>query len=104
MSHSISIPHPRPTQREHAHRLQLVLGSVLGIVVGAVVFALSQAAIDIVRDATPTQPSVGEPLSEFPRRELPREWRWERKAIQFDHMYRRKESPRLDWIRENGKR
>jgi len=35
-------------------------------------------------DASSCMPAVA-PVS----RELPREWRWEREAVKFDHMYRR---------------
>jgi hypothetical protein len=31
--------------------------------------------------------SAAEPSVTWPSRELPREWRWERKAVSFDHMY-----------------
>jgi hypothetical protein len=39
-------------------------------------------------------------VREYPARELPQEWREWKMGVDVDHMYRQKQSPRLDWIRE----
>ena len=104
MSQSIGILHHRPAERERGRRHYVLVGAVLGLMIGALGFAIVESAVPLVRAALTTETAVVGSLAELPGRELPREWRWEREAVDFDHMYRQKESPRLDWIRENGAR
>jgi len=64
--------------------LILALGAAL---LGAGIAPAARHAIEAYRAATvQTRPSA-ESLAPV---ELPREWRWERKAVQFEHMYRQK--------------
>ena len=69
-----------------------------------IVTDLQNAPSDQVRDALATQTFVEQSITEPTAGELPREWRWERRTVEFDHMYRQQDSPRLDWIRESSSR
>lgn len=68
----------------------LALGLVLGTIFGAV---------GIVRYVPAAEPEGVASFDERPARELPREWRWERKPVDFQHMYRNESPQRLGWIR-----
>jgi hypothetical protein len=104
MSQSIAIHHHRLSGREWGRRHQLLLGALLGLVIGALGVAIVATTADVVRAALANETAASDAVAAYPVRELPREWRWERKAVEFDHMYRQKQSPRVDWIREGGKR
>ncbi len=82
----------------------LFYGVLLGLILGALGFAIAASTVDVVRAALPLETAAVEPLAAYPARELSREWRGERKAIDVDYMYRQKASPRLDWIRKGGGR
>lgn len=68
----------------------LVLGVALGALLATAVSAVAgDPALDLTRLAP--EPAAAEPAAAgpvWPERELPREWRWERKPITFDHMFR----------------
>jgi len=59
---------------------------------GALVVAVAAlgAAPDAAQAAEPTPAAVEATPVAQTRPELPREWRWERKAVNFDSMYRRR--------------
>jgi hypothetical protein len=87
----------------------LLLGALLGIVIGALGFAIAVSTVDVVRAALASQTAAdaalaAPPVVEYPARELPPEWRTWKMGVEVDHMYRQKQSPKLDWIREGGKR
>ena len=91
-------------RRERGLGLHLFYGVLLGLIIGALGFAIVASTVDVVRAALPLETAAVEPLAAYPARELSREWRGERKAIDVDYMYRQKASPRLDWIRRGGGR
>ena len=94
MSHSIAIPD---------HRMDHRFGSTsLALIIAALGFAIAGAAFDVVRDTIGEHRAITEPLVEYPARELSPEWRWKRKTVELDHMYRQKASPGIDWIRRGG--
>lgn len=105
MSESIVI-HANPPARPARRRLPpLLLGGFLGMVIGALGLAIVVSTVDVVRAAL-AGPAVAavSPLEEAASHELPREWREWKIGVDVDHMYRQKDSPRLDWIRESGRR
>jgi len=107
MSESIAIfPQHRPAGRELGRARYLAFGALMGLIIGVFGFAVVASTVDLVQAALSSQTSaaVAEPLIEYPARELPREWRWERKPVAVEHMYRQQASPRLDWIRNGGAR
>lgn len=73
-----------PTRRRRAWAVPLGLGVLLGAVLAAGLDRLPQLDLHALRSAPVASARV------WPERELPREWRWERKAITFDHMFRQK--------------
>ena len=79
------------------------------MVSGALGFAIAVSTVDVVQAALASQTaaavaSAASPVREYPVPELPREWREWKIGVDVDHMYRQKQSPRLDWIREGGRR
>ena len=60
----------------------LALGVLIGVMLALAVTALSPLALG----APAARPALE--ARAWPERELPREWRWERKAMTFDHMFR----------------
>ena len=104
MSHSIAIPHHRPVEHERGRRHGLLVGAMLGLIVAALAFAIVESTVRLVTSAPPAEAIIVESLAEPPRRELAREWLWEPKIIEFEHMYHQKKSRRPDWIRRSGGR
>ena len=107
MSQSLAtFPQPRSVTRAHGQARALGLGVLLGLIVGVLALAFAETTFPAVRAAlsSMTSTAVAEAPSPDPTHELPREWRWERKPVEYEHMYRKHESPRLDWIRDGGKR
>ncbi|MHC4505925.1 MAG: hypothetical protein ACYTFI_21735 [Planctomycetota bacterium] len=82
----------------------LLRAAILGLIIGALVFALVKSTYGLVRAEPAGEPVIAEHVLEFPSRELPPEWRWKPKPVAVEHMYAQKESPRLDWIRRPGSR
>lgn len=67
----------------------LASGILIGALLATAISSLAGAPSLDLRSlgVQPTsQPAVGD--QGWPERELPREWRWERKAVTFDHMFR----------------
>jgi len=106
MSESIAtFPQPRSAAPALGRAWALALGVLIGLIAGVLGFALVESTVGAVRVALSVEtPAVAEATVEYPARELPREWRWERKPVEYEHMYRKQESPRLDWIRDGGRR
>ena len=104
MSESIAISYHRPAGRERGRAHPLLLSALLGMIVGAIGFAMAASIVDVARatlaEKTPTAVSV----VEFPVRELPPEWQWKPEGVPFEHMYRQHAPARLDWIRRGGAR
>jgi hypothetical protein len=100
VSHSIAIPRHRPAERERGRHHHLFVGAILCLILGALSFGIVATTVSIVRSAASEEAAAAAPRVAYPARELPREWRLERKAVDFEHMYRQKQSPQLDWIRE----
>ena len=100
VSHSIAIPRHRPAERERGRHHHLFVGAILCLILGALSFEIVATTVSIVRSAASEETAAAAPRVADPARELPREWRLERKAVDFEHMYRQKQSPQLDWIRE----
>jgi hypothetical protein len=99
MSEVLSLPQPRSAGnawvREHRGFLRTFVGAALGILG----FAIATTLFDVVQTAVAERTAAAEPVADFPVRELPPEWRWQPKGVEYEHMYRDKTSPRLDWIR-----
>ena len=104
MSQSIAIHDHAHAVRDRGGRHRFLVGSILGVLIGVLAFAIVQSTVDIVRAALPSVTAVAATPMEFPARELPREWQWKPKGVEFEHMYRQHATPRLDWIRERGGR
>lgn len=104
MSHSIAIPHHRHDGQRLARARYLLLSAFLGLVIGALGFAVVASTVDAVRAALLERSAAAERVVSYPPRELPREWRWAPKAVEFEHMYRQQAAPRIDWIREERRR
>ena len=104
MAETIALSHLRPTGTERGRGLQLFYGILLGLIIGALGFAIAASTFDVVRAALPLETAAVEPAAEYPARELSREWRWKPKGIDVDYMYRQQASPRSDWIRKAGGR
>ena len=100
MSESIAIHHHRPARRERGRRHPLLLGVLLGLVIGTLGFAIVAATVDVAQTAFANEVAATDAAAAFPVRELPREWRTWNIGVDVDHMYRNKQSPRLDWIRQ----
>ena len=90
----VQVPHlhvhsPHLDWHEVEHPIRVAMAVV------AVMAAMSLAGAGIYTAATGLSQlpvtsiasSATEPAVTWPERELPREWRWERKAVSFDHMY-----------------
>jgi len=102
MSESIVIQPHHPTARlRRVH--PLLAGALLGFVIGALGLAIAVSTVDVVRAALVSD-SVEDQAQPYPNPELPREWREWKQGVDVEHMYRQKQTPRLDWIRENGGR
>ena len=104
MSHTIAIQQPRHYGQNLARVRYLLLGAFLGLVIGALGFAAVASSVDVVRAAWLERSAAAEQIVSYPPRELPREWRWEPKAVEFEHMYRQQAAPRIDWIRGGSHR
>ena len=80
-------PHLEWHELEHPIRAALAALAALAAISlgGAGVYAAVKglSEIPVSRFAR----SASEARVTWPSRELPREWRWERKAVSFDHMY-----------------
>ena len=82
---------------------------LVGIGLWVILATLVLATVETTRNAGSGVPAnntpATEPAERVPAPELPREWRSERKAITFDHMYRQKESPgQIDWVQDASQR
>ena len=91
----------RPIDRDPLVRRSSVRGSgrvaavlALGLVLGTIF-----GTVGIVRYVPAAKPEGVASFNERPARELPREWRWERQPVDYQHMYRNKSPQQLDWIR-----
>jgi len=88
--------------RDWAHEHHRLLSASLGLIIFALAVAIAAPTVSMVRDALATydQPSA-EAAEVISSASLPREWRWSREAISFDHMYREgaAEAP-MDFIRD----
>ena len=104
MSESITIPHHRPARRDGVRAHYLFVSALLALIIGGLGYAIVASTVDAVRAGISDANAIAEPVVEYPARELPAEWRWEPKGVEFEHMYRQKASPRIDWIRQGGRR
>jgi hypothetical protein len=109
MSESIAIHHHRLAGHGRGRRHPLLLGVFFALVIGALGFAIAVSTVGVVRAALASQAaadaaSAALPVVEYPARELPKEWSTWEMGVEVDHMYRQKQSPKLDWIREGGRR
>lgn len=76
----------RPTSATHWRSVIALL------VAGLVALGVLLTAVDSLGSGA--RRFAAEPAVERTTPELPREWRWERKAITFDHMFRKTDSDR----------
>ena len=113
MSANVITRRPRHAQRGVALHHYLLRGALLGLIIGALVFALVKSTHGLVRYKVAGEPVIAEHVLEFPSRELAREWRWKPKPVAVEHIYPQKAPPRLDrlqrppsldWIRKPGSR
>lgn len=73
---------PETTTRERAR------GWLLASSIAALALAIFAAAVVLGRPSPSDAAEMKPEVPEYVAPELPREWRWERKAITFDHMFR----------------
>ena len=99
MSEMIAIPQYRSAGNEWGREHPRFFRACLGLTIGVLGFAIVMSAFDVVRSAQADQTATVEPAADLLAPDLPREWRWQPKGVEFEHMYRHKTSPRLDWIR-----
>ena len=110
MSHSIAIPEYQLVEHDRAREMgrarYLILSAVVGMIIGAIGFAVTVSTVDVVRTALAAQPPTVEPLVSYPAHEIPPEWQWNPKPGNYDAMYQGIKPRRPDWIRnsEAGKR
>lgn len=105
-SHSVAIPHYRPAAREPGRRPHLLLGMLMGLIVGALGFAILEYTVDLVHASF----STGAPVAASPA-EGPHEWRLKRGEFIFEDapaVPPRRRSPYpedggLAWIRDSGR-
>ncbi len=98
MSYSVALPHRlAPPRRLHRGRLA---GFLLGFLLAILGFALAGSALRLAQTPSQEGASAAPPSSVAPAPELPREWRYSPPGVEYEHMYRHHDSPRLDWIRE----
>ena len=97
MSDSLSIHGHPQVERKSGQRPRWVAAILLlGLIIGVLVSGTGS-----VHSALPAKAA---PFDEHLGRELPREWRSERKPVEFEHMYRNEAPPRPGWIRQGGRR
>jgi hypothetical protein len=100
----IAIYHHPAILRTHGAGRRAVLATVVAIIVGTLGVPIAVSTIDVARAWYATATVTGKPVASHPIYELPREWQWSPKSVEYEHMYYRKGSPRLDWIREGRSR
>jgi hypothetical protein len=100
----ISIYHHLAIRRTQGAGRRAALAAVVTIIVGGLGFLIAVSTIDVARAWYATATVTGKPVASQPVHELPREWQWSPKSVEYKHMYYRKGSPRLDWIREGRSR
>jgi len=100
----IAIYHHPAIRRTHEAGRRAVLAAAIAIIVGGLGFAIAVSTIDVARAWYATATVPREPVASHPVHELPREWQWSPKSVEYEHMYYRKGSPGLDWIREGRSR
>jgi hypothetical protein len=99
MSEMIAIPRHRPAGNERGRGHPRFIRALLGLTIGVLGFAVAASGFDLVRTVVAEQAATLEPVVNHPAPELPPEWRWQPKGVEYEHMYRKKTSPRFDWIR-----
>ncbi len=100
----ISHHHHRTARREWGRARNLSLSALLGFLIGVLGLAIAVSTVDVVRAAIVEEAATVEPVVEYPARELPREWQWQPKGLEYEHMYMQRKSPRSDWIRKGSGR
>lgn len=99
MSEILSQPQPRSAWNASRREHHVLFRALLGVTLGILGFAIATTLFDVARSAVVERTAIVEPVVDFPVRELPPEWRWQPRGVDYEHMYRIKTSPRLDWIR-----
>ncbi len=101
MSESIAIQHHhhRTPGREWGRGRTLAFGAFLGFLIAALGLAIAVSTVDLVRAAIVEHAATFTPVVEYPAHELPREWQWKPKPVEYQHMYMQRPSPRVDWNR-----
>jgi hypothetical protein len=104
MSQTIAFPQfltDLPKQGCYRRRL---IGALLGLAIAALALAIVASTVEVVEAAFSDQRAAADAIIEFHAPELPRELQWHPKPVAVDHMYRRVDTPRLDWIYAGGRR
>ena len=101
MSRSITIGSSARARRARETHNHLWVGLILALIVGVLLLAIAYSTTRFVEEAFAEGVESAPAAQSFPARELPRDWRWERKAMAFDGMVRENESPgRHRWLRD----
>jgi hypothetical protein len=99
MSHAVALRPGRTNTPERSRHRHAFIAASLGVLVGGLGVAVASLAFDAVQSAFT---NVSEPVvspSPLPARELPAEWRWQPRGVEYEHMYRAERTKRPDWIR-----
>ena len=81
--------HAIPVRRWVHHRHSLV-GAGLWVILAILGVATVEKTLNALSGVPANNTAATEQAESISAPELPREWRWERKEITFDHMYRHK--------------
>ena len=104
MSQTIAFPEfliDSPEQGRYRRRL---IGGLLGLAIAALGLAIVASTGEGGEAARSDQRATANAVIEYRARELPREGQWQPKSFAVDHMYRRVDTPKLDWIYAGGRR
>ncbi len=104
MFQTIAFPQFLPDFPEQGRYRRLLIEGLLGLAIAALGLAIVVSTVEVVEAALSDQRAAAAAVIEYPVRELPREWQWHPKPVAVDHMYRRVDTPRLDWIYAGGRR
>jgi hypothetical protein len=103
MRATIPLHHYMDVGHDWASHHVAALTLVGGVLVAALLLTFAEPLVEFARSSA-AAPTAVQPAVEYPPPELAREWRWQPSGVAVEHMYRRYDEQRLDWIRNSGAR